>query len=76
METFESLIWGAVLRGSQCLLQAAPYIVTGLVTAGIFRRLLGHEGMRRLFGHGTRSASWWRPPTRSHGANDPAFPGF
>jgi hypothetical protein len=56
METFESLIWGAVLRGSQCLLQAAPYIVTGLVTAGIFRRLLGHEGMRRLFGYGTRRA--------------------
>jgi len=56
METFESLLWGAVLRGSQCLLQAAPYIVTGLVTAGIFRRLLGHEGMRRLFGHGTRRA--------------------
>jgi uncharacterized membrane protein YraQ (UPF0718 family) len=53
METIESLFWGAVLRGSQCVLQASPYIVAGLVTAGIFRRLLGHDGLRRLFGHGT-----------------------
>ncbi len=53
METIATLFWGAVLRGSQCLLQASPYIVAGLVTAGIFRRLLGHDGMRRLFGHGT-----------------------
>jgi uncharacterized membrane protein YraQ (UPF0718 family) len=53
MDNLESLFWGAVLRGSQCILQASPYIVAGLVTAGIFRRLLGHDGMRRLFGHGT-----------------------
>jgi uncharacterized membrane protein YraQ (UPF0718 family) len=53
METVESLFWGAVLRGSQCVLQAAPYIVAGLITAGIFRRLLGHDGLRRLFGHAT-----------------------
>lgn len=53
MDLIESLFWGSLLRGSQCVLQAAPYIVAGLITAGIFRRLLGHDEMRRLFGHGT-----------------------
>ena len=38
----------------QAFVQAAPTILVGLVVAGIFRRLLGHEGTRRLFGCGTR----------------------
>jgi uncharacterized membrane protein YraQ (UPF0718 family) len=51
-----ALFWGSVLRGAQCLLQAAPFILTGLVIAGVFRRLLGAETIRTMFGHGTRAA--------------------
>jgi uncharacterized membrane protein YraQ (UPF0718 family) len=49
----EVIFWGGVLRVSQAFIQAAPTILVGLVVAGIFRRLLGHEGTRRLFGCGT-----------------------
>jgi len=50
---WESLFWGGALRGIQAALQASPFIVTGLVVAGVFRRLLGPESLRKLFGHGT-----------------------
>lgn len=46
----ESLIWGAVLRFFQALVQATPTILVGALVAGVFRRLLGHAGTRRLFG--------------------------
>lgn len=46
----ETLLWGAGLRFAQALVQAAPTILIGLIVAGVFRRLLGHEGTRRLFG--------------------------
>lgn len=49
----EAIFWGAVLRVSQAFVQATPTILVGLVVAAIFRRLLGHEGTRRLFGCGT-----------------------
>jgi uncharacterized membrane protein YraQ (UPF0718 family) len=49
-----AIFWGAVLRAAQALVQAAPTILVGLVVAAVFRRLLGHEGTRRLFGSGTR----------------------
>jgi uncharacterized membrane protein YraQ (UPF0718 family) len=56
MSLMYTLFWGSVLRGAQCLLQAAPFILTGLVIAGVFRRLLGPETIRTMFGHGTRAA--------------------
>lgn len=56
MEILYTFFWGGVLRGSQCLLQAAPFLVTGLVIAGVFRRLLGPDAIRTMFGHGTRAA--------------------
>jgi uncharacterized membrane protein YraQ (UPF0718 family) len=49
----ESLFWGAVLRFFQALVQATPTILVGLMIAGVFRRLLGHAGTRRLFGDNT-----------------------
>jgi uncharacterized membrane protein YraQ (UPF0718 family) len=49
----ENLIWGAVLRFLQALIQATPTILVGLLIAGVFRRLLGHAGTRRLFGDNT-----------------------
>ena len=50
---FETIFWGGVLRVTQAFMQAAPTILVGLAVAAIFRRLLGHEGTRRLFGCGT-----------------------
>jgi uncharacterized membrane protein YraQ (UPF0718 family) len=50
---FQAVFWGGVLRFAQALIQASPTILVGLLVAGILRRLLGHEGMRRLFGSGT-----------------------
>ncbi|MFM8252445.1 MAG: permease [Planctomycetota bacterium] len=49
----DSLFWGAVLRFAQALVQATPTILIGLIVAGVFRRLLGHAGTRRLFGDNT-----------------------
>jgi uncharacterized membrane protein YraQ (UPF0718 family) len=49
----ESLFWGATLRFFQALVQAAPTILVGIIVAGVFRRLLGHAGTRRLFGDNT-----------------------
>lgn len=49
----EYVWWGALLRLVQAFLQASPFILTGLVIAGVFRRLLGYENTRRLFGEGT-----------------------
>lgn len=46
----ETLFWSAVLRFGQSLLAAAPTIVIGLIVAGVFRRLLGQENVRRLYG--------------------------
>src|SRR4051812_6114948 len=50
---FEAIFWGASLRVAQALVQATPTILVGLAVAGIFQRLLGHSGTRRLFGCGT-----------------------
>ena len=47
------LLWGALLRFVQALVQATPTILVGLIVAGVFRRLLGHAGTRRLFGDNT-----------------------
>lgn len=49
----EPIVWGVVQRSIEALAKGAPTILVGLVVAGIFRRLLGHEHTRRLFGVGT-----------------------
>jgi uncharacterized protein len=50
---FEAIVAGAVFRFVQAFIQATPTILVGLFVAGVFRRLLGHETTRRLFGCGT-----------------------
>lgn len=50
----ESMFWGGLLRSAQAMLQSIPTLLVGLAVAGVFRRLLGPEGTRRLFGSGTR----------------------
>ena len=49
----ESILWGGALRFVQALVQATPTILVGVIVAGVFRRLLGHAGTRRLFGGDT-----------------------
>lgn len=50
----EAMFWGGVLRFTQALLAASPTIVVGLFVMAVFRRLMGYESVRRLFG----STSW------------------
>lgn len=47
---FEAALAGGLLRVFQSLVQAFPTILIGLLVAGVFRRLLGYEATRRLFG--------------------------
>ena len=49
----EAVIWGSVVRFVQAVAEGAPTFLVGLVVAGVFRRLIGPEGTRRLFGGGT-----------------------
>lgn len=46
----ETLFWGFLLRFLQSLISAAPFILCGLVVAGVFRRLMGRDNTVRMFG--------------------------
>lgn len=46
----DRLFWGVVLRTAQSSLQAAPFIFTGFIIAGVLHRLMGHAATRRMFG--------------------------
>ena len=50
----EAIFWGGVLRFTQAFLAASPTIVVGLFVMAVFRRLMGYESVRTLFG----SNSW------------------
>jgi len=49
----ETVFWGALLRFTQAFIQATPTILVGVMVAGVFRRLMGYESTRRLFGNNT-----------------------
>jgi uncharacterized protein len=56
----ELAFWSFVLRFGQSGLDAALTLVIGVITAGIFRRMLTPAGTRKLFGSGVRGlASGW-----------------
>lgn len=44
------MICGFAVRAVQSLAQAAPFILTGFFVAAVFRRFVGYERTRRLFG--------------------------
>lgn len=46
----ESIFWGVLLRAGQAAAEAAPTLLCGLLVAGVMRRMMGREGIRRLFG--------------------------
>jgi hypothetical protein len=58
---YQALFWGVCLRFLQALLQAAPFIFTGLCVMGLLHRLMGQKHTRWLFGSNTISSlfqSW------------------
>lgn len=44
------IFWGFAVRLIQSLAQAAPFILTGFFVAAVFRRFIGYEKTRELFG--------------------------
>lgn len=48
------MFWSFILRFGQAGMDAALTLLIGVVTAGIFRRMVGPAGTRRLFGSGIR----------------------
>jgi len=50
----ETLFWCFVVRFVQSLAGAAPFILTGLVVAGVLRRLMGRSMTVRMFGGSSR----------------------
>ncbi len=53
LDIIQGLFWGAVLRVGQAVIEASPFVLTGLIIAGIFRRILGRRRVFRLFGSNT-----------------------
>ena len=49
----EAAMWGGIVRFIQAIAEGSPTFLVGLVVAGVFRRLIGPEGTRKLFGGGT-----------------------
>jgi uncharacterized membrane protein YraQ (UPF0718 family) len=44
------ILWGALLRTGQAAVEASATLLCGLLVAGVMRRMLGAQGVRRLFG--------------------------
>ena len=49
---FEYYFWSALLRFVETIIYSSMWIVIGCMVAGIFRRMLGPEKLRKLFGSG------------------------
>ena len=52
----QMLLCGFAVRLIQSLAQAAPFILTGFFIAAVFRRFIGYEKLRQLFGGSEMSA--------------------
>lgn len=52
----QMLLCGFAVRLVQSLAQAAPFILTGFFIAAVFRRFIGYEKLRQLFGGSEMSA--------------------
>lgn len=49
----EAALWGGIVRFIEAVAEGSPTFLVGLVVAGVFRRLIGPAGTRKLFGGGT-----------------------
>lgn len=52
--SIDEIAWGFGTRFGQGLLEAGLTLLVGVVVAGVFRRMVGSAGVRRLFGGGLR----------------------
>ena len=57
---FETTIWSAVLRIAQAMVAAAPFLVAGVVAAGLLRGMVGATRVRAILGVGH-----WTGPLRA-----------
>src|SRR5258708_4153009 len=53
-EPIRAFLYPVLFRALQCLLEAAPTLLCGLVTAGLMRGIVGPEALRRWFTDDTR----------------------
>ena len=54
-DSLSVMLVGGLLRAGEALCEASPFLACGLVVAAVFRRLVGHAGVRTLFGDGTKT---------------------
>ncbi len=59
---FNTVWWSAILRIALSMVAAAPFLVAGVVVAGLFRGIVGAERTRRILGVGH-----WSGPLRAWG---------
>jgi uncharacterized protein len=57
---YDTMVWSALLRMVETVASAAPYLVVGLVFAGILRGIVGAARLQSLLGAGP-----WRGPLRA-----------
>ncbi|MBC8355446.1 MAG: permease [Planctomycetes bacterium] len=59
---FNTTFWSAALRIAQAMVAAAPFLVAGVLAAGVLRGMVGAERLRRILGVGH-----WSGPLRAWG---------
>ena len=59
---FNTTFWSAMLRMAQAIIAAAPFLVAGVLTAGILRGMVGADRVWRILGVGH-----WTGPLRAWG---------
>ncbi len=57
---FDTTFWSAVLRIAQAMVAAAPFLVAGVVVAGLLRGMVGTKRVRAILGVGH-----WTGPLRA-----------
>lgn len=57
-----TILWSVLIRTGQLLIESSTTIICGLLVAGIMQRMMGSEGIRRLFGN-----SGWKGLLRAWG---------
>lgn len=54
----EAIVWGACLRFVEAILQASPFILTGMCITGMLHRLMGQQLTRKVFGSNSVSSQF------------------
>lgn len=59
---FDTTLWSAILRIAQAIVAAAPFLIAGVLAAGVLRGMVGADRTRRILGVGH-----WSGPLRAWG---------